>query len=948
MSRASFGLWGTSLSDDDFARALAAAGVLQAALDPFASPTKGLLQALASEEFLRWNMPRHSLSSTVQEAHVAALARSWADFKAATNPPRLCLNAAGDITEPIMPWIVNQLQRGAVGANSVFFELTGVAHPAWNWPVQIGVFPGRSGEYLIDRLHQFHTISDYKVAHVYELSRNRPSCDILVLTESTPLALKRVLASSLDERARVVIITGGGDNEWPRTVEQLFALQSKLGASGFVLIEEPPLDPGEFIGQLVDNLSHNEALDVAITKALRTSNTDNTEGLIALGRPLIARARLSESVHMLAKRLVSAGTLSVEVPSEASVKLKIHSAVSDAVTIGKKLESNWQDFAYLGEGHEATGLVRLHEAVEPVLNQQEAATAEARYLQAKVQRIEGGSIVLTEHTFRANTRHLMTVRVGPNEMGWINPKNNQAFPGHLLPQEEDSWTLQVVLSEPNHIPTPLCGTIELPRHGASNAATFEFVPVPSADPFNGRLMVLYRNRILQTAIVQGRVVTETSEERADDQIEIEIEAVVRPNFIDLGSRSHFDMALAFNHTPGGEPRMVQVAGDHATLEGLLAIKPCIDAIHSRLEDVAKDKSSYDKLDSAESQNLLRFLATNGRDLYDYLVKDQIHNDPLRKKLRQKATHIQIINLHADSYFPAELIYEFPVPTDSATLCLKGWKALRRDHRPKTKANGAVQLDECTHDVSPNPYICPLGFWGLSRVIERHTFPPQNRDQIAGDWVIQAEPIASRNRLEVLTEGLLGISRNVDEETPAESERLHRCIQQALGKPVPFVKNWTDWVHTIKKETPSIIVALPHTEGKIEYGKTLYYLEIGNDLLKTQAIDWTYVRAVEEARSPVVLLLGCDTVVARSSVDSIVGKFRRAGVPIVVGTIATVLGSHASQVTQNLVKQLSALGAREPRSFGEVVLEVRRRCVADGLVMALCVVAFGDADWKLGT
>jgi hypothetical protein len=880
-------------------------------------------------------MPRVSLSSTL---HVGALALAWVDFNLyKTKPIRLCLDTE-ESTEPIMPWIVNQLQRKAVGAASVFFELTGVPHSAWNWPVQIGVFPGPSGKNVIDRLHRFKTFHEYKVAHVYELSRNRPSCDILVLTESTPLALEQVLASSLDERARLVIITGGGDNEWTRTVEQLFALQSKVRATGLVLAEVPS---EKLIRELVDALSHNETLDVALTQALHRTKC---EGLIALSKPLITRARLSESVHMLAKRLLSVGRLPVEIPREASVKLNIPDTVSDAVTVGSHLESQGDQFAFDGESHEATGLVRLDEAVEPVLNQQEAKTAEAHYLQAKVQRIEGGSIVPTEHTFRANTRHLMTVRVGPNEMGWINPKNNQAFPDHLLPEEEDSWTLQVVLSEPNHIPTPLCGTIELPRHGASNAATFEFVPVPSVDPFNGRLMVLYRNRILQTAIVRGRIVADTSEECADDRIEIEVEAVVRPNFIDLGSRSHFDTVLAFNHTSQGEPHMVQVAGDHATLQGLGAIMPCIDALHVCLGDVAKDKSSYDNLDSDESQKLLRFLATNGRDLYDYLVKGQIHNQQLWKKLRQKATHIQIINLHADSYFPAEFIYEFPVPTDNATLCLKGWKALTRDYQP----NDNTQLDECTHDVSPNPYICPLGFWGLSRVIERHTFPPQNREQVAGDWVIQAEPIASRNRLEVLTEGLLGISGNVDKETPAESERLHKCIQQALGKPVPFVKNWTDWVHTIKKETPSLIVALPHTEGKKEYGRTLYYLEIGNDLLKTQAIDWTYVRAVEEARSPVVLLLGCDTVVARSSVDSIVGKFRLAGVPIVVGTIATVLGSHVSQVTQSFVKQLSAFGAGEPRSFGEVVLQVRRRCVADGLVMALCVVAFGDADWKFGT
>jgi len=37
---------------------------------------------------------------------------------------------------------------------------------------------------------------------------------------------------------------------------------------------------------------------------------------------------------------------------------------------------------------------------------------------------------------------------------------------------------------------------------------------------------------------------------------------------------------------------------------------------------------------------------------------------------------------------------------------------------------------------------------------------------------------------------------------------------------------------------------------------------------------------------------------------------------------------------------------EIERLGEVMLSVKRKAVLDGLLMALCVVAYGDADWKL--
>jgi hypothetical protein len=45
--------------------------------------------------------------------------------------------------------------------------------------------------------------------------------------------------------------------------------------------------------------------------------------------------------------------------------------------------------------------------------------------------------------------------------------------------------------------------------------------------------------------------------------------------------------------------------------------------------------------------------------------------------------------------------------------------------------------------------------------------------------------------------------------------------------------------------------------------------------------------------------------------------------------------------------MAQVAARDPAAtFGEAMLEVRRRMLADNIFMALALAAFGDADWRL--
>ena len=65
----------------------------------------------------------------------------------------------------------------------------------------------------------------------------------------------------------------------------------------------------------------------------------------------------------------------------------------------------------------------------------------------------------------------------------------------------------------------------------------------------------------------------------------------------------------------------------------------------------------------------------------------------------------------------------------------------------------------------------------------------------------------------------------------------------------------------------------------------------------------------------------------------------------MGTLAKILGRHAAPVARELVSQLVAVNDADT-DFGTIMRRVRRRMLARGFLMSLCLVALGDAEWRL--
>ncbi len=79
----------------------------------------------------------------------------------------------------------------------------------------------------------------------------------------------------------------------------------------------------------------------------------------------------------------------------------------------------------------------------------------------------------------------------------------------------------------------------------------------------------------------------------------------------------------------------------------------------------------------------------------------------------------------------------------------------------------------------------------------------------------------------------------------------------------------------------------------------------------------------------------------------VRPFRKAGASVVVATLSTVRGRHMAPAAKETLDVLLDHAEAEAQSFGDVLVDIRRRLVARGLPVGLTFVAFGDASWQLG-
>lgn len=466
------------------------------------------------------------------------------------------------------------------------------------------------------------------------------------------------------------------------------------------------------------------------------------------------------------------------------------------------------------------------------------------------------------------------------------------FPDDKVAWEGDSKVLQVHMFEYGRAPQTL--ELTLPRKG--NSPVVQFTREPTEGPVDLRFMVTDDAQILQTARLNAA---------PGETIQFSIENIISPL---LDRKKRFDVGLLVNQSLGDQPSVTIISGTgEATLHPLFG--------HETGE--ARDRLL---------QALQQAVANPSADLRPLLIKLANLGALFHRHIKAAAPdwpgcggRLQLVT-QSDAFFPIEYLYDgVTVESPNAPLCSERAQCLKAGQaKPGCEWRGSGEV------------LCPMGFLGVSGVIERHTWQAGLEPR---QWTRHA-----RQRIDDLSRIAFTASDQADrfKDTDVHPHEVVRIatIESALG--VKRISDWRSWKDHIQHASPSLLLMVVHLdESTVHTG--------AGDQLMLSGMGVKHV-----GRAPVVVAIGCSSGLGEIPGGSLPVILKRNGVSVVIAAMTQLLGRHANRVARDLADHLrNAAQAPGSNYVGDIVSRLRRQLLADDLALGLAVVAFGDADIVLG-
>ena len=768
-------------------------------------------------------------------------------------------------TDAVPIEIVHRLK----GAPEVFSAFIPVERPAgalrrrhWRWPMRVGLlgFDVEAATAIFDDARvRRHWVE--KLLTGWRIEDEPSAVDVLVC--QGPLEDAVAQLTRMQPVANAVVVLDRPLHRPALLEAQMAVARAATAAVASALI--PPGPVAELLFQLAVNASHAEPFDVALSLVAgpETLLWAEPDGLTRSELPAITR------------REVEALDIAFAAPPP-----EVISALDVMRTAAEG--------QFSGETHEASEIAAAAERVEPAL----AAREEPRWLQAYV----GDDNVLRRGSNRVG------LFVGPRERDALAAPD--ALDESRLPWEEENaaaFRLTVVFIPGVEDADPQQAELDLPRFGRSVDVSFELDVGDAAPEASARILVLFRNRLLQTAVLRGRV---------DQTAELAELAGLVPELAGLDDRRPFDAAV-FANDNGGNHRLTR----HSNGRTFVSSAGGVPAIAERLAMILRDAAgvrqrSKKGLASEPARKLMIKLAVSGRDLFDSLEAEL---GPLAG-----ADRIQVVAARNEWILPLELAYGRPAPDDNAHICDR----FLAD--PKTCDGACTGPDDTSR-------LCPNAFWGLSKTIERHRFDPTTDEDPGAGYLLlaRAQPRPNARTLDV-TNALFGASSRVvaKDRTP-----VVRALLNATDAP-----DWDGWKTSLAGRDTQLLVLLPHADHSAAE------LEISAKRLARGRIEPAYVTGGREV-NPIVVLFGCRTTGTSGDPSGFAARFMQKGARVAFHSIADLLNVDASRLAIALATKLLD-PARKPEMLSDTLAGFRRESVHGGMIVAFAISAFGDADWRL--
>lgn len=970
MNRNEFGKWGIELDDDEFAQVIAVLGLpifrffLSSSTD-YLKENINLIKWIPSEfdynKRLLLENQNSILPREVMDFWQKFIERNEELFSKRSETfaqSQIRIEIAERYDYPTFQgefdlfWIVAQLSRPKVRADSVFVEIPeNTSKIIWDYPLRIGLLNDTKSRQLREELEVLRFGQQSLLnTHIklIDVSRSGQNCDLLVLPHSLRDSLSALLQSPNALQAGCVLVLGKMEDSRERAMPIIETLRTQARAEGIALVHVLPEKVENeglnlrqiWFKELVRQFSHNQPIDVALFLASRDDRVGIKTPLLFANRYLVESSHLTRRISQYKERLAQPNWKKHKIDvSREGQKIIAYNTRSwkDDYTVGEVIEglgAEAENFRFDAEKETATAFSELKTDVETGLKNAPPLKPKSRWIQTEVWELndqektaENRLDAIKQGFLRINKLYEVAVFIGAPSENSISAVKE--FPEENLPPNINKHDLTVIFTESQLSPEPQMAQIILPREGNSTVCSFYFRVSENITQISARIIIAYKNRILQTALLEARVVSAESEKIPEQRIELLIESVVCPGLENLTNRKWFDAALVVNHGIANKPEMTRLTNDDAELIGIAGIEETIGWFRDEITNVAHKQEKFGRLDSKESVKLLRNCALNGAALYDAMMTGRDEG------ALAKAQRIQLITAKLGDDFPLEFVYGRTAPNLDAPLCPQAKEAL---------LNGHCDV-KCPVGTEAQEVICPLGFWGLNRVIERHAYDARALQELGrADFALQSNPVEGRDYLNVFESVLVAASNNVDPKKEGTLDKVIGEIKNVSGIDTTPVKSWKDWTTRVKDGSPSLIVLLPHTFE--DAGTKQQWMEIdAAEKLLMQHLKREYLVGPNDVPRPLVILMGCQTANAEVPYQKLIIRFKNEGAALVLGTGSTVFGPHAAAVTEKLISALAAVKT-EDTAFGDILLDVRRRLLAEGLLIVMCLTSYGDTDWVI--
>lgn len=894
------------------------------------SPTQGLVG---------WNPPE-DFPLPADHTLEARLRTAWhPDQPARAMEPPLRLVVRG----PVLPREVIPRLLLAPGIGSAFVPVSrapgALRRRPWAWPLRLGIADDELRREL-DALRDSGIVPPALV-DISDVRTEPGAVDVLLLRDDPESASRFV--SARRQVANAVICGADTGAAWPIVDAQLALVRA---ASAAVLTavtgRGSAAETARSLLLLVRHLSHAHPIDVALTSAFdrRILIAAEPEAIAAVSLPELLRERAERArgeIRVLSRMAAPSSPQPVPPPmppgavpppapppmaerpdsggapaesagvpeapemagAEPPPEMGGFESPLESVLDVRVVEAAADEIAHLSEGSfdhessEASRVLDVQATIESSLDAADAAVAaEApRLLQAYI----GAGVAATRDNVLRAGANAVDVFVGPLETQALHAL---AVPDAAIGFDDPALTsarLTVVLAPLVPEGPAVRAELDVPRFGRSPDARLEWM-LPDRGLVQARLMILHRNRIIQTARITGRV---GSVARVTDRI------VLWDQLGRLDERQPFDRTFVVNHDARGRARMVSHADGATTIEAMDEIDASTERIRRHLIRATQLRSKGAKA-VEDTRRILVDVAVEGHDLYDFLA------DHLERFV--DARRIQIVTARSGRFLPLELVYHRPAPDPDAVMCAN-WTA------------GRECGDHCFVDADDTSVVCPSVFWGMSRFIERQLASLTDADGNA--FRVSASPTRGRRTLSV-SQALLGASRKV---RTADVGKTAASLGQART-----AATWAEWVSQLTRTPTDLLVLMPHTDPAVAT------LEISGVTLRRGNIEAKHVTGAHDVR-PVMVLLGCDTAGSDEDPAGYATRFMAKGAAVVFSTLTMLLAGHAATMSQQLAAKLHDPG-RKAASLGQFVTEFRRESMRAGFISALAVTAYGDSDWRL--